>query len=517
MASESSAGLATTEPRSKFERRAFAAVSTIEKWGNRLPHPFWIFCFLALSLIFVSALMAAVNVAVTNPGTGEIVEVKSLISREGMQVIVGDVVKNFAAFPPLATILVTMLGIVIAEQSGLINAVLRGTVTRVPTRYVTFALSYAGMIGHVAGDAAYVTLIPLGALIFKAVGRSPVLGAIVAYVSVAAGYDASPTLTTTDVLLSSITTAAAQTIDPDAYITPTSNYFFGFVSSLVISLTITFVVEKFLAKRPDLEEDKDTSVNLEQELQDFQLTSKEVRAARGAGFVAIVFLVSLVALMIPSSSFLRGEDDGLINSPVMTGMAGVIGLFFALTGYTYGKLVGTMEKPSDTIPAMAEGMRKMGPILVLFFAISQFLAYFRWTGIGQVTAISGAQVLQDINAPGWAILLGIAVILSLMNLIITSGSAQWALAAPVFIPMLMLLNIPPETTQAVYRVADSITNCITPMSPYFVMALGFIQQYRKTAGIGTLVSFTLPLAAVLWVVWMTLFMVWYLTGIPFGI
>ncbi|MDN6199920.1 AbgT family transporter, partial [Corynebacterium flavescens] len=186
---------------------AFKAIGAIERVGNKLPHPVWLFVFLATALVLLSAIMEALGVTVVKPGDGSEIAVKSLLSREGLQVIVGDVVDNYAAFPPLATILTTMLGIAIAEKSGLINAVLRMTVTKVKPRYITFAVSYAGMIGHVAGDAAYVSLIPLGALVFRAVGRSPILGAIVAFVSISAGYDASPSLTTTDVLLSSISTA----------------------------------------------------------------------------------------------------------------------------------------------------------------------------------------------------------------------------------------------------------------------------------------------------------------------
>lgn len=500
----------------KVLKAAFRSIEVIERVGNKLPHPIWLFVILAIFTIVLSAVLAAINVSVISPGDGEKVAVKSLLSREGFEVIVGGVVDNYATFPPLATILTTMLGIAIAEKSGLINAVLRMTVTKVKPRYITFALSYAGMIGHVAGDAAYVTLIPLGALVFKAVGRSPVLGAIVAFVSISAGYDASPSLTTTDVLLSSISTAAAQTIDPNYFVTPTSNYFFALASSVVISLVITLVVERILSRRPDLEVDDDY-VEEEIEDRDLALTGAESRGLRSAGIVAFIFAIGLVAVLIPSSSPFRGEGDGILNSPVMTGMAGIIGLFFAMVGYAYGHSAGNMEKPSDIIPAMVDGIRSMAPILVLFFVISQFLAYFKWTNIGTVVAVSGADVFQKINAPGWAILLGIAILISVMNFIVTSGSAMWALAAPVFIPMLMLLDIPPETTQAMYRVADSVTNCVTPMSPYFVMCLGFIQQYRKSAGIGTLASFTIPLAGVIWVVWIALFLIWYGAGLPFGI
>ncbi|MDY3127931.1 MAG: AbgT family transporter [Corynebacterium sp.] len=294
---------------------AFKAIRAIEFWGNKLPHPFWLFCILAAILVVLSALFQALGVSAVSPSTGETIAINSLLSREGMQVIVGDVVENFASFPPLATILTTMLGIVIAEKSGLFNSVLRMTVTKVPARYTTFALSYAGMIGHVAGDAAYVTLIPLGAIVFRAIGRSPILGAIVAFVSISAGYDASPSLTTTDILLSSISTAAAHTIDPSAYVTPTSNYFFALASSILISLTITFVVEKFLARRPDLEVEEGIKLDEEATSEEVLIISEhEQRALRVAGLVALGFSVILVLLLAFPSSPFRGEGDGILNS-----------------------------------------------------------------------------------------------------------------------------------------------------------------------------------------------------------
>ncbi len=505
-----------TEPRSGFIRASFKAFGVIERVGNKLPHPFWLFCILAGVIIVLSSILDAAGLSAVNPSTGEPVVVRSLLSAEGMQTILGDAVKNFAGFPPLATIMTTLLGIAIAERSGLIDAVLRQTVTRIPTKYVTFSLSMAAMIGHVAGDAAYVTLIPLGALVFRAIGRSPVLGAIVAFVSISAGYDASPSLTTTDVLLSSITTAAAATIDPTVVVSPLANYFFGASSSILIALTITIVVEKVLAKRSDLESDP-TEAGDVVDFNDLLATPAQRRGLRFSGIAALTFFVVLVAAMIPPSSPLRGEGGSLLTSPVIGGMAFVIGLFFGIVGYVYGRTAGTYSKAADVVAAMTHGMKDMAPILVLFFAISQFLAYFKWTGIGEVMAISGSASLERINAPGWAILLGLAIVISVMNFIVTSGSAMWSLAAPIFVPMLMLLDIEPATTQAMYRIADSVTNCVTPMSPYFVMALGFIQQYRKSAGIGTLASFTIPLAMVIWVVWVAFFMLWYALGIPFGI
>jgi aminobenzoyl-glutamate transport protein len=506
-----------TEPQSRVLRTAFRSFAAIEKVGNKLPNPFWLFWILAGVVAVLSAVLAAAGVSAVHPGTHETIKVENLLSKDGLTMAVEGAVDNFAAFPPLATILTVMFGIAVAEKSGLFSALLRRMVARVPGRYLTFALSMTAMVSHVAGDAAYVTLIPLGALIFRAAGRSPVLGCIVAYVSISAGYDASPSLTTTDVLLSSISTAAAHTIDAHYVVTPVANYFFGLGSSALVALVITLVVDKVLARRSDLQPDEPVAALDADELEAIEVTGQQQRALRVTGLVALGFIAFLALAMVPASSPLRGEDGGIVDSPLIGGMALVLGVFFAVLGTVYGRTTGTFSAPRDIIAAMVDGTRSMAPILVLFFAISQFLAYFKWTNIGDILAVTGAETLRDLHMNGWTVLVGVAVLITFMNLVITSGSALWALAAPVLVPMLMLIGIEPETTQAVYRVADSVTNCVTPMSPYFVMALGFIQQHRKSAGIGTLASFTIPIAAVVWVVWIAFFVAWYLLGIPFGI
>ncbi|MFI5525727.1 AbgT family transporter [Streptomyces platensis] len=515
--SATSAQPQATEPQSRILRIAFRSFAAIEKIGNKLPNPFWLFWILAGVVAVLSAVLATVGVSAVHPGTHEIIKVQNLLSKDGLTMAVEGAVDNFAAFPPLATILTVMFGIAVAERSGLFSTLLRRMVARVPGKYLTFALSMTAMVSHVAGDAAYVTLMPLGALIFRAAGRSPVLGCIVAYVSVSAGYDASPSLTTTDVLLSSISTAAAHTIDADYVVTPLANYFFGVGSSVLVALVITLVVDKVLARRRDLEPDEPVAAPDAEELESIEVTGQQRRALRTTGLVALGLIAFLVVAMIPSSSPLRGESGGLVDSPLVGGMALVLGVFFAVLGTVYGRMTGTFSAARDIVTAMADGTRSMAPILVLFFAISQFLAYFKWTNIGNILAVNGAETLRDLHLHGWMVLVALAVLITFMNLVITSGSALWALAAPVLVPMLMLIGIEAETTQAVYRVADSVTNCVTPMSPYFVMALGFIQQYRKSAGIGTLASLTIPIAAVVWVVWIAFFVAWYLLGLPFGV
>ncbi|MDX3104783.1 AbgT family transporter [Nonomuraea angiospora] len=497
----------------------------IERLGNRLPHPFWLFVILAALLALVSWGLAAAGVSAVNPATGKTVVAQNLLSADGVRMMVGDAVTNYTSFPPLGTILVVMLGVAVAERSGLLAAVLRAGVSRVSPKWVTFALAFTGMVAHVASDAAYVVLIPLGALAFRAVGRSPILGIVVAFVSISAGYDASPLITPTDAILSGLTTAAAHTVDPAYTVTPLANYFFSLASSLVLAATITLVTERVLARRveslpidpePSSLTSPDSAGSGLGEVGGLALSASERKGLRAALIALVVYVAAVVAAVLPAGSPLRGKDGGIVQSPLLTSIAIFLALAFLAVGWAYGKAAGTITGSRDIPGFMAHGFREMAPILVLFFAISQFLAYFKWTGIGEIIAINGAGLLKSAGVSGPVVFLGILVVVTLINLVVTSGSAQWALVGPVFVPMLMLLNIPPEYTQALYRIADSCTNAITPMSPYFVMALGFLQRYRRSAGIGTLASMTIPLSFTLLVVWTLLFFAFWWVGIPLG-
>ncbi|MER6143281.1 AbgT family transporter [Streptomyces sparsogenes] len=492
-------------------------LGAIERAGNKLPHPFWLFGILSALLALVSWALAAADVSAPDPAGGKDVVVRSLVSVDGVRSMITDAVTNYATFPPLGTILVVMLGVAVADRSGMLTAMLRAGVGKVPARWMTFAVAFTAMVSHIASDAAYVVLVPLGGLAFRAVGRSPVLGIVVAYVGVSAGYDASPLITPMDAVLSGLTTAAAHTVDAGYSVTPLSNYFFSLGSSVVLAAVITFVTEKVLAKRvaalsPEAEEPQDEDPGLGE----LELRPEERRGLRRAGVTLLLFLGAIVAAMIPAGSPLRGEGGSIVESPVLSGIAVVLGVLFALLGAVYGRAAGTVRGGRDIPDFMAQGMREMAPILVLFFAISQFLAYFKWTGVGQVLAVRGADLLKDLGVTGPVAFLGILVVCTVINLVMTSGSAMWALVAPVFVPMLMLLDVPPEATQALYRIADSCTNAITPMSAYFIMALGFLQRYRRSAGIGTLASLTLPLSVAMLVAWTLLFYAWWALGIPLG-
>jgi aminobenzoyl-glutamate transport protein len=430
--------------------------------------------------------------------------------------MLGDLIDNFVNFPPLGLIVVVMLGVAVADKSGLLPAMMRGALSKVPPKLVTFAVALTSMFGQVASDAAFVVIIPLAMVAFRAVGRSPVIGAVVGYVSVGGVSSIGLVITGSDAVFAGVTTSAAHTIDPNYAVTPVSNYYFSVVSSVVLAISITVITELVVARRVAAMNRAEPELTDVEELPDMTLSAEEKTGVRRALIAAAVFVAGVVLAVLPSGSPLRGAGGSIVDSPLMDNVAVVLMLFFLVIGIVYGKTVRTITAPNDVPELMGQGLRELVPVLVLFFAASQFLGYFKWTNIGQVIAIGGADLLNSLGASPVLIFVGAILLVSVLNLLLTSGSAMWTLVAPVLVPMLMLLDIQPETTQALFRIADAPTNSLTPMSPYFVIALGFIRRYRPSAGVGTLMSLVLPLALVNLCVWTLLFLAWYGLGLPLG-
>lgn len=499
--------------------RTMRVLLFIEKAGNKLPHPFWLFLSLAVIVMVLSKALSAAGVQADNPSTGETVTVTDLFSTESLREIVAGATNNFVTFPPLGLVLIVLLGVAVAERSGLIPAVLRATVAGASPRWITFIVALAGTASSIASDAAYIVMIPLGGLAFRAVGRNPILGCVVAYAATSGGYSAAPFVNSLDAILGGLSTSAAQIIDESYVVTPVANLYFNFVSMFVVAAAVTLVAELLLSKRADqieLDPAEDGADVAEDDL------TMKLEPAEKRGMIAALVALALcagilVALAAPAGSFLRDEAGGFgPESGLMAGIAAIIGFGFFIVGIAYGCVTGTIRHPSDIPEMMAKGLQPFVPVIVLFFAASQFLALFRMSGLGEVLAIRGAEYFGSLGAGTFVILLGGWIVVALGALFITSGSGLWTLMAPVLVPMFMLLSISPETTQALYRIGDSTTNIVSPMSPYFVVVLGFLQRYKKDAGIGTLLSFTIPLSLAMFVFWGALFFIWWATGIPWG-
>ena len=533
----------------------------IEKIGNKLPNPFWLFVILAGIVALSSWLGSALGMKATQPDSGEIVAVENLLTTEGIQRMVTEAVDNFTSFPPLGVILTVMLGVAVAEHSGLLSALVRSMVAKVGPKVLTFTLALAGVTGSVASDAVYVILIPLGAMSFHALGRSPIVGAMVAFAASSAGFNSSLILNITDLLLASISTPAAQLVDENYDVSPLANIFFVIPSAIVLALIITAVTELFVNKRAhdlvdhdkidysevsfdnaagasttsgadeptgsadsagnnennDNNNDNNNNENNTEDISDqLKLAAHEKSGLRATGIALLLMLLAYFALLFIPGSPLTGPDGEIMDSPLIRAIAVPIAGMFFLCGIVYGLVAKSITSSADIPDFMAAGLKTMLPMIVLFFAVAQFLAWFEWSNLGVWTAITGSELLERADLPPILLFAGVVALVALLNLFITSGSAQWALMAPVLVPMLMYVGTAPEVTQMLFRIGDSPTNIITPMSPYFALALTFLQRYYKRSGVGTLMSLALPYSIAMIIGWFIFFMIWYFLGIPLG-
>ncbi len=491
--------------------RAIARMlGAIERVGNALPHPAMLFAGLALLVVLLSGLFAALKLRAVHPGTGETILPVSLLSLHGLHRILTEMVTNFTSFAPLGTVLVSMLGIGVAERTGLIGAALRLMVMSAPRSLLTFLVVFAGILSNTASEVGYVLLVPLGAIIFQTVGRHPLAGMAAAFAGVSGGYSANLLLGTVDPLLSGLSEEAARIIDPAYLVNPTCNWYFMIASTFFIAGAGTWVTEKIVIPRLGTYRGK-----VGEQLS--SLSGDEKRGLRVAAAVGLVFTAVLLWGTVPGDGFLRDPDTGdLLRSPFTQGIVAFIFLGAALLGVAYGIGARTIKSEVDVVDGMAESMKTLGVYIVLCFFAAQFVAYFKWTNLGLIFAIKGAGALKAAGLGDIPMMVSFVMLSAMINMVMGSASAKWAIMAPVFIPMFMLLGYTPELVQATYRVGDSVTNVISPLMSYFPLIVAFMKKYDDDAGIGTVVATMLPYSVAFFLVWTVLLIVWFLLGLPVG-
>jgi len=487
------------------------ALSLIERAGNALPHPATLFLLMAVVVIVVSGVAARAGLSAVNPGTGEAVEVVSLLSVAGFHRILEDMVVNFTGFAPLGTVFVAMLGIGIAESSGLIGAALRLLVLSAPRRLLTFVVVFAGVLSNTASEVGYVLLVPLAGTLFLAVRRHPLAGMAAAFAGVSGGYSANLLLGTVDPLLAGLSQEAARIVDAAYVVNPACNYYFMAASTLLIAVAGTAVTERLVEPRLG-----DYS-GPEEAAEVGRLTAKERRGLLFAAVAGVAFTAILLAGTVPESGFLRdAATGGLLHSPFLNGVVALIFLGAVVLGVAYGVGAGTISSDGDVVKGMGRAIETLGVYTVLVFFAAQFVAYFNWTNLGLITAIKGAEVLGALDLGVIPLMLAFVLLSAVINLVMGSASAKWAIMAPVFIPMFMLLGTSPELVQVAYRIGDSTTNIISPMMSYFALIVAFFERYDPKAGIGTVIATMLPYTVVFLICWMVLLGGWLGLGLPIG-
>ncbi len=518
-------------------RGLFARFLDIVEWlGNLLPHPVTLFAVICVGILLLSGVAGYFEWQVADPrpegakgrAPDGVIRAVSLLNPEGLRRIGMGLVTNFTGFAPLGTVLVAILGVGVAERSGLLGAVIRALVLGAPRNLLTMVIVFAAVVSNTASEMGYVLLIPLAAVIFQSVGRNPLVGLAAAFAGVSGGYSANILIGTVDPLLSGITTEAASLIDPSYAqgagneVLPTANYYFMAVSTILITilgtLVTTRIVEPKLGKYdPSRAEEGAGDATKEMGA----LSAKEKRGLKLAGLTVLVMVLGLLAMTLPENGWLRdpGENETVVQDlrPMLKSVVALIFVLFAVPGVIYGRITGSMKTDRDVIDGMAKSMSSLGLYLVLVFFAAQFVAFFNWTNLGAITAVVGADFLKEWNLTGPAVFIPFILICCCVNLMLGSASAQWAVTAPIFVPMLMSIGYSPQVIQSAYRIGDSTTNIITPMMSYFGLILAFAMRYDKKIGIGTLVSMMIPYSIAYLVGWIILFYVWvFALGLPVG-
>ncbi len=488
----------------------------VEIVGNKLPQPVTLFAILMAVVLVLSWIFGGVSVL--KPGTGvdspeEFIYVENLLTKDGIQRIFTSMVNVFATFPPLGLVLVVMLGIGVAEHTGMIAVALKVFVSKVPKYLITFSIVVAGMVSSVAADAGYVVLIPMGAALFMGMGRHPLAGIAAAFAGVSGGFGANFLPTGLDPMIAAFTEPAANIIDAAYTVNPLSNYYLMAASVPLVGLAGTWVTEKIVVPRlgaynPEGDMLFEESNN--------EVTARERKALKWSLF-SVLLVVGLVALaVIPENGLLRTEGAQSFQ-PFYNSLVPIMFIIFFVAGLVFGIVAKTIKNDKDVSDMTAKSMSTMGLYIVIAFVAAQFVAYFNWSNLGSVLAVKGSDGLNAIGFTGIPLLIAFIIISSLVNLVMGSASAKWALLAPIFVPMLMLMGYAPEVTQAAYRIGDSYSNILTPLLPYFPLVIVFAQKYDKTAGIGTLIAMMLPYAIAFMVARIPMFVIWIWLGIPLGI
>ncbi|QQK06878.1 AbgT family transporter [Miniphocaeibacter halophilus] len=488
----------------------------VERVGNALPSPATLFFILFLIVIILSFVFNKLGTKVTYDAIvdGKLEEttvlVKNLLSRDGLVHILTSAIGNFTGFFALGTVLTIMLGVGVADGSGLISALMRRVALNTPKALITSVVIFLGIMSNIASSTGYVVLVPLGAILFMAFGRHPIAGLAAAFAGVSGGWSANLLIGSNDPMFAGMATAAAQTLDPNYVVQPVANWYFMFASTFLLVIVGTFITDKIIeprlpAYKPDVKEEADS------------VTADEKRGIKFAGIATLIYLIIVAVLVIPTNGLLRDpETGGILKSPFMNSIIIIMMLLFLIPGIAYGYGAKTLKSEKDIIKLMEKAISGLASFIVLIFFAAQFNGAFEYSNMGIVLSVKGANLLQNIGFIGLPLLIAFIILTAFINIFIAVDSAKWAMMAPIFVPMFMQLGISPEMTQLAYRIGDSSTNIIAPLMPFFVLTVAFFQKYDKKAGIGSVVSTMLPYSLGFLVSWIIMFIIWYLLGLPIG-
>jgi len=480
----------------------------IEKKASKLPHPMALFIYLLIVVVGLSILGQWFNWHAQHPASLELIQVNSLASAEGVRFMLTSMVSNFMGFAPVGPVLIMALAFALAEKSGLLTSLISKLNGAGGKSVLPWGIAFLGVMSSIAVDSGYIVLLPLCAALFYAQGRHPLAGLALGFACVSGGFSANLLVGPVDAMLSGISTEAVQLV-ADEDVSILANYYFILASVPLIMLVAVFInwrwVEPFLKQKP-------------QRLNKVHAQLPQ-SSSLGYGFwitLAVIVAIWLI-LTVPNNAVLRDPQTGALTSgPFMQSLVTMIALSVALLATLFGYQQGQFKTWRHWVKGLEQGIKDITPYLVLMFVVAQFLAWFKWSELGPVLAVYLAKLLETWQLSASMSMVLLMLFAALLNLFIGSASAKWALLAPIIVPAFYLLGVDPATVQGAYRVADSSTNIITPLMPYFPLVLAYGQKYDSNLGVGQLLTLMIPYAMGFLLIWGSLLTLWVAMGWPLG-
>ncbi|MGW5241458.1 AbgT family transporter [Monashia sp. NPDC004114] len=528
-------------------------LDAIERLGNRVPHPALIFLGLIIGVIVLSHILyltgASVTADVAEPGSlpavpdyeggtvnpgyphppvgpipdyelqRETITANSLLTGDGIRFIFTTAVQNFNDFGVVAVILVAMIGVGVAEEAGLMGAMIRKMVKVAPAGLITFIIVLLGGLSSVASDAGYLVLIPLGAAAFVSLGRHPLAGIAAAYAGVSAAFFVNILITPADGIITEVTNETLGLVAPHVSLNVTHNLFFSIGSTIFCAVVITWITERLLEPRLGKWDPGEAPEDAPKEhVANDEEMSLEARGLRMSLYWLLGAALVIALLTVLPNAPLRNPDTGEIfgTSPFMSSLLFIISILFLAAGLGYGRGAKTLLGSTNVINAIVKTFSGLGGLIFLMLLIAQFIAYFNYSNMSRLAATWLADLLERANVGALPLLIGFVILVAVIDLIMPGVIPKWAILAPIFIPLFYQLGIAPQTVIAAYRVGDGPMNVITPLMVYLPFIVLVCQRYRRKAGMGTVVSMMIPYTGIVLVTWLLFYVLWYVLGIPWG-
>ncbi len=512
---------ADTEEKTFLEK----TLDVVERVGNKVPHPAVIFVLLIGVVILLSHVLYLMGLSVTyeaiNPEThvleGVTTSVRSLMTADGFRFMYDGVVQNFMNFTAVGVIIVAMLGVGVAESAGLVKALIRKLVAVAPAKALTYILVFIGIISSIAADAGYLVRVPLAAAAYLSVGRHPLAGLAASFAGVAAVFSVNILIKPLDAILTGITNDAISLVNPGQQITLMANLWFSIASVLLLTIVVSVISDRVIEPRLGKYTGEGASEGAGDE--SATVTREESRGLTYAlwGIIGVLAVYALLTAL-PGAPLRNPETGSMFyDSPFMNGLIVFIALLFLVAGAAYGIGAGTIKGSGDVVKAMEKAIAGLGGLIVLLFIISQFNAFFTYTNIAPLIAVKLGDALEHAGLGALPLLIGFIFVVGALDIIIVGAIPKWAIFAPIFIPLLMRLNVDPAAVLAAYRVGDSPVNAISPLNAYFGLSVSFAMKYDPKAGVGTVIALMLPDVVVLFILWQLIVALWHIFGLPWGI